>query len=728
MQRNFFTIVFALQLALSFLVSTGPVRGVEPGNARGGIEFFEKKIRPVLIEHCYQCHAESAKKTKGGLRVDTREGLRTGGHSGPAVVPGQVQGSLILQAIRHTNAELKMPPKGKLPEAVIADFVKWIEMGAPDTRDGKPLLVGKNRLEEGRKHWAFQPLPKLTPPTVKDPTLARNDIDRFLLSRLEAKGLRSVGDAPKHVLIRRVHLDLIGLPPTPADVEAIERDQTPGWYEKLVDRLLARPEYGERWARHWLDVARYTDTAGFEGDGVREHVWRYRDYVIDAFNQDKPFDRFLMEHLAGDEIENAGPETKVALTFLRLGPHDGNAADREVHRYDRFDDVLSTVTQAFMGQTLGCARCHEHKFEPFTQRDYYRFLAVFRPLMAVGENNGVPLTADATPAPKGKTKSGQMAYIWLEKPGRIQPTHVLKRGDPRQPTEEVAVGLPEVLAGEWQAVQPVAQSSGRRLWLARWMTGPGQALTARVMVNRLWQHHFGRGLVGTPNDFGLMGERPTHPELLDWLAADFVANGWKLKRLHRLMVVSHAYRLASPPSSEASKIDPENQLLWRWRTRRLEAEAFRDAMLSISGNLDPERGGPGQDAKSRRRSIYLLVKRASPVPELEIMDAPDGNFSTGRRNVSTTPLQALTWTNGKFAQDQAERLAQRLRKEAGTDPETLVRQAFQIVLCRSPRPQELQASVAYLSGQQNPPAAVTPQQLAAFCLVLLNTNEFAYLN
>jgi hypothetical protein len=721
------------RLTFAHLFAFGFLGGVAPLHAQSsaGIDFFEKKIRPVLVEHCYACHSESAKKTRGDLRLDTRDATRKGGQSGPAVVPGKIQDSLLLQAIRHTSPDLKMPPKGKLPDAVLADFEAWIRMGAPDPRDGKAASPASNILEVGRKHWAFQPLMKTVPPAVKATAWPNNDIDRFLLARLEAEKLQPVGDAPARTLIRRINLDLIGLPPSPEEIDAIERDKSANWYEKLVDRLLDRPEYGERWARHWLDVARYTDTAGFEGDRVRENVWRYRDYVIDAFNQDKPFHQFLIEHLAADEMASANPEVKVALTFLRLGPHDNYAANPELHRYDRFDDALSTVSQAFLAQTLACARCHDHKFEPYSQRDYYRFLAAFRPLMVNSENDGVPLVEGAGNENNNKKgKAGKpMAYIWLEKPGKILPTHVLKRGDPRQPMEEVTLGLPDVFAKELPpAPKPLPHSSGRRLWLANWMTTEAQALTARVLVNRLWQHHFGRGLVDTPNDFGLMGERPSHPALLDWLAADFLAGGWKIKRLQRMIVLSHAYRLASSPNAAASKVDPDNRLLWHWRSRRMEAEAFRDSVLSVSGKLDPERGGSGQESKSLRRSIYLLVKRAAPVPELEIMDGPDGNFSTAKRTVSTTPLQALTWMNGKFIQDQADALASRLRSETGDDPEALVRRAYQIVFCRTPGPEELQGCVTYLTGGQQGASRLTPQRLASLCLVLLNTNEFAYIN
>lgn len=819
----------AVRLLFVFGSSTlalASLRAAEPDPP--GVEYFEKKIRPVLVEHCYSCHSEAARKIKGGLRVDLREGLLRGGESGPAIVPGQVKDSVLIQAIQHARPDLKMPSKGKLPDAIIADFVKWVEMGAPDPRDGR-MVATRNLAEEGRRHWAFQPLAKNTPPVVKDTSWAATDIDRFILARIEGKSLRPVGDAPAHVLVRRLYLDLLGLPPGPQEMDRFAQGyaaRPQAAVEQLVDRLLARPEYGERWARHWLDVVRYADTNGFEGDGLKPNAWRYRDYVIDAFNQDKPFDRFLTEHLAGDEIDGANAESKIALTFLRLGIYDGNAGDKELHRYDQFDDVLSTVSQAFLGQTLGCARCHDHKFEPFTQKDYYRFLAAFRPLMNAGENNGVPVGDDremelhrqkaaelkaeqeslqrtldegkaailerlgkTQPAPKDKVfaeevfaalrtdkRSGaqnklvtslakeiddavakggtdgekkelqqlrqrlaetakakppelRLAHIWLEKPGPIPPTRILKRGDPRQPMEEVSLGLPEVLASQQPAPpRSTGQSSGRRLWLARWMTGPGQALVARVFVNRLWQHHFGRGLVGTPNDFGLSGDRPTHPELLDWLAADFIANGWRIKRLQRLLVLAHAYRLASSPNLDASMADPDNLLLWRWRTRRLEAETFRDSLLAVSGQLDGQRGGAGKDGRSNTRSIYLTVARArsGTVPELEIMDSPNSNFSTGRRNVSTTPLQALTWMNGKFAQDHADALAGRIAKEAGTDPEAQVRHAFRLVLARLPRAEELQASKSYLEQRR---AGVTPaQQLAAFCLVLFNTNEFAYSN
>ncbi|MBL8795830.1 MAG: PSD1 domain-containing protein [Planctomycetia bacterium] len=802
------------------------LRAAEPDPQ--GIAYFEKKIRPVLVQQCYACHSEEAKKIKGGLRVDLREGLLRGGESGPAVVPGQVKDSLLIQAIQHAKADLKMPPKVKLPDAVIADFVKWVELGAPDPRGGR-LASPRNLAEEGRRHWAFQPLSRVAPPAVQDTVRPGNEIDRFLVARREARRVRPVGNASPPVLLRRLYLDLIGLPPTLAEVDAFEqaagRDRQSA-ITAVVDELLTRPEYGERWARHWLDVVRYADTNGFEGDGLKPNAWRYRDYVIDAFNRDKPFDRFLTEQLAGDEIDGADADSKIALTFLRLGVYDVFAGDMELHRYDQFDDVLSTVAQAFLGQTVGCARCHDHKFEPFSQKDYYRLLAVFRPLMTLGENNGLAVgsnreleehrrkvaelkaaqetssrkldegkaavlerLARGQPVPEGKVYTEEvlaalradqrspvqnkllatlskeidatvaseatqderkeleqlrqrqaemtqakppelvLAHIWLEKPGTIPPTRLLKRGDPKQPLEEVSVGVPDVLAIESPAPpQALPHSSGRRLWLARWMTGPGQALVARVFVNRLWQHHFGRGLVATPNDFGLMGERPTHPELLDWLAADFIANGWKVKRLQRLMVLSRAYQLAATPDPDASMADPDNLLLWRWRTRRLEAETLRDAVLAVSGNLDSQRGGVGKDGKSSGRSVYLAVRRARSgmVPELDLLDSPDANFSTGRRNVSITPLQALTWMNGGFAQHQSRVLAARIAREAGSDLDAQVSHAFRLVLARPPRPEERTAGKAYLAERRSGVSAA--QQLAAFCLVLINTNEFAYLN
>jgi hypothetical protein len=694
-------------------------------------------------------------------------------------------------------------------------------------------------------------------------------VDAFVLAELEKKGIKPAQDADRRTLLRRVYFDLIGLPPTPQEVQSFLNDRSPEAFTRVVDDLLSRPQYGERWARHWLDVARYAETNGYERDGDKPSAWRYRDYVIAAFNRDKPYDRFVTEQLAGDEIPGSDAETQIATTFLRLGTWDDEPAEPLVDRYDQLDDVLGTTASAFLGITLRCARCHDHKFEPFSQRDYYRMLAVFEPLKRpqkgradldrpVGnaaalaayyaawaraeagpaslrqEIDGIrraifarllsggdrkatsgrrttlgpdvvaafeveparrtrpqkklinqyasrlaaEVDAAATAEEKDRLKfleeelaSAQIvpprelprAYIWYEDGPEAPMTHVFRRGDPTRPIGEVDPGLPRVLAPRPPAApRPLAQSTGRRLWLARWLTDPANPLAARVMVNRVWQGHFGKSLAATANDLGVMGELPSHPALLDWLAAELVSNGWRLKPLHRLLVLSHSYQLSSAPDAAAARIDPEGQLLWRWRQRRLEAEAVRDAALAVSGQLNPRMTGPsiypmlpravlagqsrpglgwGQstDRQAARRSIYVFVKRVLAVPELELLDAPDTTCSCEQRPVSTTAPQALTLLNGAFMRQQARQFAARLVREAGPDVAAQVRRAFELALSRPVRPKELNLGLAFLKAQEQQILAdaagekgrlvnARRQALEGLCLVLLNTNEFVYLN
>jgi hypothetical protein len=596
------------------------------------------------------------------------------------------------------------------------------------------------------QHWAFQPVRRPAVPAVRDRAWVRTPVDAFILAKLQAAGLKPSAPADRRTLLRRVYLDLIGLPPTPAEQRAFLADESPDAFAKVVDDLLARPQYGERWGRHWLDVARYAETNGYERDGAKPSAWRYRDYVIDSLNRDKPYDRFLTEQLAGDEVEGSDAETQSATTFLRLGTWDDEPADPKVDRYDQLDDVLGTTATAFLGLTLRCARCHDHKFEPFAQADYYKMLAVFEPLRRPQLNRAdldVPVgTAAERTALTAFGLRGPRAYIWQEDGPKPPVTHVLRRGDPNKPREEVGPGLPAVLVhGQPGPPKPTAKSTGRRLWLARWLANVDNPLTARVMVNRVWQWHFGRGLVPTANDFGTAGEPPTHPELLDWLAARFVANGWRLKPLHRLIVLSSVYQTSVTASEGALRADPRNVLLGRWRQRRLEAEAVRDSMLAVSGRLNPEQGGPSMyptlaravlEGQSRpgdgwgksderqqaRRSVYIFVKRSLAVPELDLLDAPDTTSSCEARPVSTTAPQALTFLNGAFANEQARHFAARLRREAGDDPAAQVRRAFELALCRPPRDEEVKVSVAFLRRES----------LEAFCLVVLNLNEFVYMD
>jgi len=662
------------------------------------------------------------------------------------------------------------------------------------------------RADPPAKPWAFRPVQPPPIPAVKDAAWVRTPIDAFILAKLEAENLKPAPAADKSTLLRRVYFDLIGLPPTPDERKAFLEDPSPRAFEKVVDGLLARPEYGERWARHWLDVARYAESNGYERDAAKPSAWRYRDYVIDAFNTDKPYDRFVMEQLAGDEMPGSNAETQTALTFLRLGTWDDEPADPAVDRCDQLDDMLGATASAFLGVTLRCARCHDHKFDPFTQKDYYGMLAAFQPLKRpqVGRTEldlpvGTPeetrpfqqtqerwqadaddlekridalkdadndedrrlrdqLDQDLTALKAARPKDGPRAYIFFEDGPTAPATHILHRGDPKRPGAEVGPSVPAVLTTAQPAPPtPLEKTTGRRLWLAKWIASPDNPLTARVMVNRVWQYHFGRGVVGTPNDFGVMGDEPTHPELLDWLADRFVKDGWSLKKLHRLIVLSNTYQTSAALDGGDVKGDKRLALFGRWRGRRLEAEAVRDAVLAVSGQLNPERGGPGvypplpravlegqsrpgdgwgqSDARqASRRSIYVFCKRSLPVPELQLLDAPDTTSSCEKRPVSTTAPQALTFLNGAFLNEQAGFFADRLRKEAGGDAAAQVRRAYELALGRTARADEVEKVVAFLDRQKRQiqmDAAVANEEassraLASFCLVLLNTNEFAW--
>lgn len=630
-----------------------------------------------------------------------------------------------------------------------------------------------------RRHWAFQKRKNPEVPVFSDAAgkaWVKTPIDAFVLEKLRKEGLEPAPPATRRILIRRVYFDLIGIPPTPREVENFVSDKLPGAWERVVDRLLANPHYGERWGQRWLDVVRYAETDGFEYDTHRNGAWRYRDYVIRSFNEDKPYDRFVKEQLAGDELRPGDQELQIAAGFQRLGPLRKNAGNQEVasSRNEVLTEMTNAVGAALLGVTLGCARCHDHKFDPIRQADYYRIQAYF----AATHEKDVSLASEAEQA-EWKKKSGAFqeqlkklrqsmkglegsAKEEIERqlkdmearapeplpaifsvsndPARITPVHLLSRGDHLRPGARVGMRPLGVLL-EDGTPEYTAVPENPRIRLAEWITSPENPLTARVMVNRIWQGHFGRGIAAMPNDFGRMGGVPSHRELLDWLANQFVDGGWRIKPLHRTILLSSAYQQSShsPIGKAAREKDPDNKLLWKYSRRRLEAEEIRDAMLAVSGRLNLKQGGPGvmppvdqelidllykpsqwavaPDAEEHhRRSIYLIAKRNLRLPFMEVFDAPDLQISCPRRESSTHPPQALELLNGRTANEMAEALAARLRKEAGISRTRQVELAYRFALGRSPSKQESQLAVSFLRGAP----------LREFALAVLNLNEFLY--
>jgi hypothetical protein len=995
------------------------------------LAFFESKVRPILVERCYECHAVTSKTVRGGLLLDSRPATLAGGDTGPAVEPGKPDDSLLVQAVRYDDPVLRMPPKGKLPDSEIAVLVDWVKRGAPDPRteapstpklkDEKPVVS----LEEARQHWAFQPLQDVEPPAVDDPSWCRTPIDRFILAKLEANNLTPSPEADRRTLLRRAAFDLVGLPPTPEQTAQFLNDPAPDALERLVDRLLDDPGYGDRWARHWLDLARWAESHGFEHDYDRPTAYTYRDFVIEALNRDLPYDTFVKWQLAGDEYEPTNPLAQAATGFLGAGTHSTQITKNQVEkeRYDELDDMLATSGTAFLGLTLGCARCHDHKYDPISARDYYRLLATFTttvrsevdlvpddaefdearrkyerdhavyeaelarferddlptrftawephrsgpgatprwailepfkleskggatftrlddgsyrvegpnadsdvytitaacdladitairvealaddslpqrgpgrapngnfaltdvtleagPRFGIGmtatprlinakatfEQPGLPVAAAIDDDPKSgwavdpqfgcdhaavfevgqalRTDSGSTLKItlafdnnaghnigrirlsatdaprpvglgddgvppdvreilaidptartpeqtatalawfrtidlgWLalkqavDDHARTAPkregtkamicteglpavrlhtqgddflpvTHMLRRGDPNQKAEVVDQGfLPVLMTApdaekHWQTPPPEGwRTSYRRRALAEWMTdtdhGAGHLL-ARVIVNRLWQHHFGRGLVATPSDFGKQGTPPTHPELLDWLARELIQGGWKLKPIHRLIMSSAVYRQSSALDPARSAADPENLLLARQTRRRLEAEPIRDAMLAVSGLLDPRRGGPGSlDERMRRRSVYFTIKRSRLIPMMTLFDGPDALVPLPARATTTVAPQSLLLLNSPIVREYAAGLARRVGPDRCDDH--AIDRAYTLALARPPRDDERTAARAFLAAQRAAYADSNqpdPRTLALtdLCQVLLGTSEFLFI-
>ena len=972
-----------------FAIAIGAGRGQAP-DAKG-IEFFEAKIRPVLVEQCYRCHsadAAKAKKLRGGLLLDTKAGLLKGGDSGPALVPGKAKESQLLAAL-HYDGDVKMPPTKKLPAETIADFAKWITMGAPDPRQGETAKVAGRTIDinEGKKFWAFRPLATSAVPGVKHPNWAKSPIDRFVLAKLEANGLTPNDPVSREKLIRRAYFDLWGLPPTPAQIDAFVKDPAPDAYAKLVDELLAGTAYGERWGRHWLDIVRFAESGGYEFDGNRPGAYHYRDWVIKALNQDMPYDQFVRTQIAGDVLKPGDYDAASATGFLVAGPYPGQTTSKTLAliRYNHLDDMVSTIGSSMLGLTIGCARCHDHKYDPLPQQDYYRLVAdlgrtdstnakldpqpeihaaakkhfdeVHAPLnaaIAKFEKEQMPdraaawfAKAGSAPAPtwmildlieaKGKTplrklpdgsakpvgkiektdtitlvaqtyqknlkalriealadkdlpKSGpgleanggfRMTEVVVQatpiagkgpatpvklrgpdgktawsvpasehgkdvaaqfdivgdlgdaaglqltitmkfdaKQGAIgrprvslstqaeprsltaaselqnaqeaatvlrasegkttaanlpivarwfrpldadydalhkaseemlvkvpvpQPklievfaaagnrggeVHFLIRGEVERPGPKAEPGYLQVLSREGEKPAKVADP---RVPLADWLTnvdaGAGPLL-ARVIANRLWQHHFGRGIVATPNDFGAQGEAPTHPELLDYLAQELIRGGWKLKPLHKQIMLSAAYMQAGDVRPEALKLDPTNRLWGRRPPMRLEAEAVRDALLAVGGSLDRTPYGPGSlDVNTPRRSVYLMVKRSQPVAMLQMMDAPEAIQSIGERSLTTVPTQSLAFMNSPLVRKQADNLARQLSPLASKSVGDAIDQAYLTVLGRRPVAVERERMLSFIDRQTaSYGSSGRDQAVADCCQVLLCLNEFVYVD
>lgn len=948
-----------------------------------GIQFFESKIRPVLVEHCYQCHSAKSLKSnnlQGELLLDTRAGIRKGGDSGPAIVPGDVAASALIAAIRHETFE--MPPKSKLPKSVIDDFVKWVKMGAPDPRDGSKVIIEKKDvdIEVGKQFWSFRPLQNVTIPDVRNHEWSRTEIDRFVLAKLEEKQMTPNRQAARGTLIRRLYFDVWGLPPGPADVETFVSDESPDAIARLVDRLLDGQHYGERWARHWLDLARFAESNGYAFDKDRPAAYHYRDFVIQALNNDMPYDEFVRLQVAGDLLAPLDRTAQAATGFLAAGPFTSQQTqkERERSRYEQLDDVVGTLGTTMLGLTIGCARCHDHKFDPVGIHDYYRLTSSFaqtgfqdynwdpdpegtrqalaafnaehKPYLdarAAFEKDELPErlaaweSANADPPPAERLspwqtigpftaadykkafdqKFGPETKVdlqkpvgelkWTEKPewtdgtvhntltgtnaanylyrtievsqngplevsfgcddgikvllngkevlskptmgGAAPDQHIVKlnlkagkndllmkivngagpsgfyfsskgvatpkniqdilnlAADKRNPAQQQALlkwfaprdddwdaldkaekehlakkpqpdytkifaarkgGATYNFGADTRKVYFLARGNSNakkglatpaylrvlmnsdqqektwlledvqqegspirepRVGLAHWLTDEKQGaghLLARVIVNRLWQHHFGKGIVATPSDFGSQGARPTHPQLLDYLANRLIEGGWKLKPIHRLMLTSAVYLQSGATNDESARRDPENQFLWRHPSRRMEAEIIRDNLLAVSGTLDKTMFGPGSlNEADARRSVYLKVKRGSLIPILQLFDAPDSIQSIGDRDVTTVPPQALAMMNSPLIRKYAEKLAMRVQTTTGEAPEEIVQQAYWLTLSREPDAGELQQMTGFINSQTasyGNDSKALDTAIVDYCQLMLCLNEFVY--
>jgi mono/diheme cytochrome c family protein len=839
-------------------------------------DLFKEKIAPIFEQNCVMCHG--AKVQRSGLDLRTEEAVLKGGARGAAIVPGSPEKSLLYKLIKHTE-EPAMPLGGKLSDAEIVTVAEWITQirqlppqAMAAASDGAPVRQpGYSITDKDRQFWSFIKPSRPAIPKVKNRAWVKNQIDAFVLAKLEEKGLKPSPAAPPRELLRRVYFDMIGLPPSPDEMTAFLKDPSEKAYAQVVEKLLASQHYGERWGRHWLDLARYADSGGYEFDVDRPHAWRYRDWVIKAFNADMPYDQFIREQLAGDQIKPGDAEALIPTAFCRNGPTVDNA-DNEQTRSDELDDMVTTTSSVFLGLTVGCARCHDHKYDPVPQKDYYRMQAAFFPfkktekLLATDEEKSAHTAANKaidekvrpfkakvaaiekrvreklmaekiefqvklsesagvvndqnreqyrketaerlakavnlqpeeidellTPEERDARKAVQaemeainktrppllpavMGVTDIEKP---EQAYLLKRGDITMKGDPVEPGLPSVLCGDAN-LQPV----NRRKQMADWIANKENPLTARVVANRIWQYHFGKGIVRTPSDFGATGDRPSHPELLDWLAVSFIEGrystgsgsdlvgssgrnsrnnprdthsaAWSWKAMHRLILLSNAYRQSSKFDAQAAAVDPENRLFWRANPHRLEGEILRDSILAISGKLNPKMFGPGiypridpdiintgsrprwpLDAKDNldtwRRSVYIYVKRSVLLPLIEVFDCPVTTVSAPVRSVSTVSPQALALMNNEFVLEQAGYFAERVAAEAGNDTRKQIASAFKLALNRQPAEKETAWALEFLKKQTEGYAARKDETPAAsalrdFCHAVFNLSEFLYVD
>jgi hypothetical protein len=844
--------MIARRVMMGLLLALGPLTAVVPASepSPAAIEQFEKQVRPLLAAKCWKCHGDQ--KQQASLRLDSAAAVAAGGDSGPAIVPGDPEHSPMIQAIRYAE-DPKMPPDGKLSDGEIALLTAWVKTGAPWPRyadDVQPAdrvpatLPDPPPAGERDPLWALRPVADPEPPPIQASPLPKNILGRFVQARLEQLGLTSAPAADKRTLVRRAYFDLLGLPPSPEEVTQFVNDTTEDAFAHLVDKLLASPHYGERWGRHWLDVARYADSGGYETDMYFRNAWRYRDYVVKSFNDDKPYDRFVQEQIAADEIwpddlsldgTYVMPKSKVEHLEARIGTglyalgtqiHESNMDGKKLD-YERLTDWADTTGSVFLGLTLGCARCHDHKFDPITQRDYYGLQAIFAgsreveiPLvngmeiadfkqhypriLAVDEARrayrlfeqkvagrkltpeeekekqtlrdqiasavlALPDTAASSP---GDRFDGLMEIPTASVLGHVEsplvPTvQILNRGDLDRPKRVASAEIPAILRTASGYREPWVGPATSRKQLALWLTSPSQPLTARVMVNRIWQGHFGAGLVPTPNDFGKMGLPPSHPELLDWLARRFVEQGWSIKKLHRLIMLSDAYQRASGYSNPSNLTkDADNRYLWRMNRRRLEAESLWDYVHATAGTINLKIGGrpvvpplaedelsalrePWQwtvsaDPKEHtRRGLYVIVRRNFRFPMFEVFDSPVNSVSAPRRDVTIVAPQTLWSLNNRRAFRQAQELAARLLREAPAGLGSQVDRAWMLALGRTPTDAERSEALALINALaadtaapplENPPADLAklpPSQAAALaklCLALFNLNEFMFID